>query len=51
MQIETSCVYALVFQCGRYAKENPELKIIIEKFTKDDTGFGFEDNLLEILEK
>lgn len=45
------CISLLVEQCGRYAKKKPEFKAIIQKFTEDDTGFGFEDELLEILEK
>lgn len=43
------CVYSLVEQCGRYVKEKPELKQIIQKFTENDTGFGFEDKLRDIL--
>lgn len=43
------CVYSLVEQCGRYAKEKPELKHTIQRFTKNDTGFGFEDKLRGIL--
>lgn len=45
------CIFALVEQCGRYAKEKPELKPLIQKFTEDDTGFGFEENLNELLQK
>jgi len=43
------CIIALVHQCGQYAKENLELKPMIQKFAEDDTGFGFEENLNEML--
>lgn len=43
------CISLLVAQCGKYAKEKPELKIMMRKFTEDDTGFGFEDELKEII--
>jgi len=45
-----NCISTLVAQCGRYAKEKPELRPIILEFVKDDTGFGFEEQLKEILE-
>lgn len=45
------CISALVEQCGKYAKEKPELKPMIQKFAEDDTGFGFEDELLKMIEK
>lgn len=44
------CIFSLVEQCGRYAKEKPELKSVIQKFAEDDTRFGFEEELLSILE-
>lgn len=43
------CISSLVQQCGKYAKEKPALKIVIQKFTEDDTGFGFEDELKEMI--
>jgi hypothetical protein len=43
------CIFTLVAQCGRYAKENSDLKSMINKFTEDDTGFGFEEELREII--
>lgn len=45
------CITALVHQCGRYAGKKPELKTMLLKFSEDDTGFGFEDELREILEQ
>lgn len=39
------CISSLVQQCLRYAQEKPELKPMIQKFSQDDTGFGFEDEL------
>ena len=45
------CIFTLVAQCGRYVKENPDLKPMVEKFTENDTGFGFEDELADLLSK
>lgn len=42
-----NCIVSLVKQCAGYAKEKAELKLIIERFAEDDTGFGFEDILKE----
>lgn len=42
-----NCIASLVKQCAGYAKEKSELKPIIERFTEEDTGFGFEDILIE----
>jgi len=42
------CISELVAQCGRYAQEKPELRPMILKFSEDDTGFGFEDELKEM---
>lgn len=44
-------ISALVEQCGRYAKEQPELKPMIQKFSEDDTDLGFEDELRLILDQ
>ncbi|KKP41277.1 MAG: hypothetical protein UR30_C0001G0124 [Candidatus Peregrinibacteria bacterium GW2011_GWC2_33_13] len=44
------CIISLVVQCGKYAKEKPELKALVMKFAEDDTGFGFEDELKGQLE-
>jgi len=44
-----NCIQEIVLQCGKYAKEKPELKPLIEKFTQDNTGFSFEEILKEQL--
>ncbi|MFH1375119.1 MAG: SWIM zinc finger family protein [Patescibacteria group bacterium] len=44
-----NCISSLVEQCGQYAQKNPDLKPMIQKFTEDDTGFGFEEELSEII--
>ncbi len=44
------CVDSLVDQLGRYAKDRPELKPRILTYCRDDTGFGFEDELRSKLE-
>lgn len=44
-----SCVSSLVEHLGAYIKSKPELKPILQKFTQDDTGFGFEEELAELI--
>ena len=43
------CVGNLVAQLGKYAKESPKLQKIILAYCKDDTGFGFENDLRSTL--
>ncbi|OHA64752.1 MAG: hypothetical protein A2940_02080 [Candidatus Wildermuthbacteria bacterium RIFCSPLOWO2_01_FULL_48_29] len=43
------CIRTLVEQLGTYAKEKPELKPIITRYCQDDTGFGFEEDLREVV--
>lgn len=45
------CVYALVAKLGEYAKESPDLWSRILAYCKDDTGFGFEDELRDLLKE
>ncbi len=46
-----NCISTMVAQCGRYAKEKPELTSLMREFAKDDTGFGFEEELEKMLEE
>jgi len=43
-------IISIVNQCAKYANKNPQLKILIKDFTKDYTGFGFEEILMDLLE-
>ena len=40
-----NCVYAIIQKLGKYSKESPELIPTLLSYCKDDTGFGFEDEL------
>lgn len=44
------CVYELVEKIADLVKKNPSLHEYVKKFYKDDTGFGFENNLQNLLE-
>ena len=44
-----NCISTLVEQLGRYAVELPELRPLLLDFCKDDTGFGFENELQTLL--
>lgn len=43
------CISKLVKQCGQFAINKNELRTMVQEFTKDDTGFGFEDELKQML--
>lgn len=43
------CVYEILAKLAEFAKEKPELKPIILEYSKDDTGFGFEDELRNMI--
>jgi len=45
-----NCVHEIINVLGAFAKEKPELHDQIIKYTKDDTGFCFEENLKDLLE-
>jgi len=45
-----NCVSELVIQLGTYAKAQPELAVHMHSYCKNDTGFGFEDELLNLLD-
>lgn len=44
-----NCIFEIVQQLGKFAKQKPELKPILQKFTQMDTGFGFEEELAELI--
>lgn len=46
-----NCVYAIIQKLGTYSKESPELAPILLSYSKDDTGFGFEDELRALVAK
>lgn len=44
-----NCVHAIIERLGQYAKDDPALKPRIIEYCKAETGFGFEDELLDLL--
>ncbi len=44
-----TCVYAIIEKLGAYSKESPELIPTLLSYSKDDTGFGFEDELRALI--
>ncbi|MBI3255826.1 MAG: SWIM zinc finger family protein [Candidatus Andersenbacteria bacterium] len=46
-----NCVYGIIEQLAKYAQGEPRLKAVIMQYCKDDTGFGFEDELRNLLQK
>lgn len=45
------CISELVVQLAEYAKQSPDLQPHILRYCKDDTGFGFEDELRARIKK
>lgn len=46
-----NCVSEIVLKLGEIAKKEPSLKPMLERLSRDDTGFGFEDELRDLLRK
>ena len=46
-----NCIMSLASQCAQYVQKEPKLKALIKSFSKDETGFDFEEYLIEMLEK
>ncbi len=45
-----SCISLIVEKCGSFGKQDESLIPLLRKFAKDDTGFGFEEELSDMLE-
>jgi hypothetical protein len=43
------CVYSIIEKLAEFGTQMPELKPLLKSFCKDDTGFGFEDELRKSL--